>query len=64
MAGHRDHMRRRKLVQDQRGATAIEYGLIAALISLAALIAFRMLGLSLEGVFNTINAAFLGALGG
>lgn len=45
------------LFRDQRGATAIEYGLIAALISLAALIAFQMLGLSLQGVFTTINDA-------
>lgn len=57
-------MRQHHLAQDQRGATAIEYGLIAALISLAALFAFRMLGLSLEGVFNTIAEAFRGALGG
>lgn len=55
-------MRRRYLVRDQRGATAIEYGLIAALISLASLIAFQMLGLGLEGVFTRITEAFRGAL--
>ncbi len=43
---------------DERGATAIEYGLIAALISLACVIAFATLGLNLADVFNTINAAF------
>lgn len=48
------------LVRDQKGATAIEYGLIAALISLAAIIAFQMLGLSLAGVFTTINNALRG----
>lgn len=46
-----------RLIHDRRGATAIEYGLIAALIALAALIAFQMLGLSLQGVFMTINNA-------
>lgn len=46
-----------ELLRDERGATAIEYGLIAALISLACLIAFQMLGLSLEGIFTTIDEA-------
>lgn len=52
-----------RLAADARGATAIEYGLLAALISLACLIAFQSLGLTLEGVFTTINDAFSGALG-
>ncbi len=50
-------MRARKLLQDQRGATAIEYGLLAALIALACIIAFQTLGLNLATIFNTINAA-------
>lgn len=50
-------MPRTGLIKDQKGATAIEYGLIAALISLACLIAFQMLGLSLAGIFTTINDA-------
>lgn len=50
-------MTRPNLRTDQRGATAIEYGLIAALIALASLIAFRMLGLNLANIFNTINNA-------
>lgn len=50
-------MTRPNLRTDQRGATAIEYGLIAALIALASLIAFQMLGLSLANIFNTINNA-------
>lgn len=37
----------RKLVHDNRGATAIEYGLIAALIGAACVIAFTSLGLNL-----------------
>ncbi|HEY0594621.1 Flp family type IVb pilin [Sphingopyxis sp.] len=50
-------MTRIRLIADERAATAIEYGLIAALISLACLIAFQMLGLSLAGIFTTIDAA-------
>ena len=42
---------------DDAGATAIEYGLIAALISLAAIIAFQSLGLTLTGVFEAITQA-------
>ncbi|KGB53536.1 Flp family type IVb pilin [Sphingopyxis sp. SE2] len=50
-------MRERTLLKDQRGATAIEYGLIAALIALACIIAFQTLGLNLETIFTTINDA-------
>ena len=46
-----------KLIDDNAGATAIEYGLIAALISLACLIAFQMLGLNLANIFQTIANA-------
>ena len=45
------------LIDDNTGATAIEYGLFASLISLACVIAFEMLGLSLIGVFQTIADA-------
>ena len=47
-------MRIFKLKTDDTGATAIEYGLIAALIAVACIIAFRMLGLDLVNVFTTI----------
>ena len=53
-------MRMRKLHQDEVGATAIEYGLIAALISLACIIAFQMLGLNLADVFTTVANALDG----
>lgn len=49
-----------RLMTDARGATAIEYGLIAALISLACIIAFVNLGLSLTGTLNTITNAMRG----
>ena len=50
-------MRERTLLKDQRAATAIEYGLIAALIALACIIAFQTLGLNLETIFTTVNDA-------
>jgi pilus assembly protein Flp/PilA len=42
---------------NEEGATAIEYGLIAALIALACIIAFTSLGLNLAGIFDTISNA-------
>jgi len=50
-------MRLQALLQDRRGATAIEYGLIAALISVACIVAFQMLGLNLANIFTTIANA-------
>jgi pilus assembly protein Flp/PilA len=49
-----------RLLKDDRGATAIEYGLIAALISIAMIVAFVSLGLNLTGIFETITAAMGG----
>lgn len=46
-----------RFLDDERGATAIEYGLIAALISLAAILAFTALGLNLADVFNSVTNA-------
>ena len=45
-------------VKDQTGATAIEYGLIAALIAVAAIVGITATGSSIQGVFNyTANKA-------
>ena len=46
----------KKLMQNDSGATAIEYGLIAALISVAAIGAFTAVGSSLNGIFNTVSS--------
>ena len=43
-----------KLLHDDRGATAIEYGLIAALIAVAAISAFQLVGTNLSSTFNNI----------
>lgn len=50
------------LIIDDRGATAIEYGLIAALISVAFVMAFTGLGLNLADIFNSISDTLAGAL--
>jgi len=44
----------RRLMEDRSGVTAIEYGLIAALIAVAAIIAMIAVGTSLTNVFNTV----------
>jgi len=49
-----------EVMREEDGATAIEYGLIAALISLAALLAFQSLGLNLAAVFDTVTRAMGG----
>jgi pilus assembly protein Flp/PilA len=43
-----------KLLKDTGGATAIEYGLIAALIAVAAIAAFSLVGTNLSSIFNTV----------
>jgi pilus assembly protein Flp/PilA len=40
---------------DQSGATAIEYGLIAAGISIAIIVAVNNLGVTLNGTFTSVN---------
>ena len=47
----------RALIADERGATAIEYGLIAALIAVAAITAMNGLGTQLKKTFNTTSSA-------
>jgi len=44
-----------KLARDEQGATAIEYGLIAALIAVAAITAMQSLGNSLNTTFSTVS---------
>jgi pilus assembly protein Flp/PilA len=46
-----------KFLSDESGATAIEYGLIAAGIALAIIAAVNGLGTNLNGVFTSINSS-------
>lgn len=54
----------RKFLINESGATAIEYGLIAALISVAVIVGYSAVGNGLSGLFgqtgpiqNTLNSA-------
>lgn len=51
----------KRFVRDERGATAIEYGLIAALISVAIIAALTNLEDALTGTFTAITTALKGA---
>ena len=45
-------LRLRAIIRNQRGATAIEYALIASLISVAAIVGYQSLGDAIEGSYN------------
>ena len=45
----------RKMLKNTKGATAIEYGLIAALIAVAAISAMSTLGGKISTTFNTVS---------
>jgi pilus assembly protein Flp/PilA len=44
-----------KLIKSKKGATAIEYGLIAALIAVAAIAAMGNIGNNLGSTFNEVS---------
>ncbi len=44
------------LIRNEKGATAIEYGLIAALIAVAAIAAMGNIGNSLGSTFNNVSS--------
>ncbi|GAA4767849.1 hypothetical protein GCM10023219_12050 [Stakelama sediminis] len=46
----------RKFIRNSKGATAIEYGLIAALIAVAAIAAMSTLGNNLTHTFNNVSS--------
>lgn len=47
--------------KDESGATAIEYGLIAALISVAAITAMSTMGENLTSTFSTVSGKLTSA---
>jgi len=46
----------KSFLRDERGATAIEYGLIAAGISVAIIVAVNSLGSNLNSTFGNVSA--------
>ena len=43
-------------LNDESGATMIEYGLVAALVSVAAIVALQLLGSQLQIIFDTVSS--------
>ena len=52
----------KRFVQDESGATAIEYGLIAALVSVAAILALQSMGSSLNSLFTRVSTTLQSAI--
>jgi pilus assembly protein Flp/PilA len=46
----------RRMIRDNKGATAIEYGLIAALIAIAAITAMRSVGTKVTSTFTNVSS--------
>ncbi len=44
-----------RLLRDSRGASAIEYALVASLISVAAIVSFNALGYKVSGKYNQVD---------
>ncbi|MBN8551387.1 MAG: Flp family type IVb pilin [Caulobacterales bacterium] len=53
----------KQFLNDESGATAIEYGLIAALIAVVIITAVTLVGTNLETTFNNIAANLGGTVG-
>jgi len=54
----------KRLIQDEEGATAIEYGLIAGLVAVAIITALSLLGDSLNNLFSDVATQVDGATTG
>jgi pilus assembly protein Flp/PilA len=50
-----------RFLKDESGATAIEYGLIVALIAVVIITAVQTLGTNLDAAFDDVNAEIGGA---
>ena len=51
----------KRLLRDESGATAIEYGLIAGLVAVAIITALSLLGTSLDNLFSDVATQVDGA---
>ena len=47
------HLTKFRTLLTERGATAVEYGLMVALIAIVIIVAVALLGTNLSGIFNT-----------
>ena len=48
----------KRIWNDKTGATAIEYAIIASMVSIVAIGAFVLLGGSVRGYFQTVDSAY------
>ena len=53
----------KRILQDESGATAIEYGLIAALIAVAIIASLQAVGNNLSSTFGTVSTSLSNANG-
>jgi pilus assembly protein Flp/PilA len=51
----------RHVLKDSRGATAIEYALVASLIAVAAIVSMQALGGNINNTFQTVNSSVSGS---
>jgi pilus assembly protein Flp/PilA len=49
-------LRIKQFLADERGATAIEYGLLASLVALAIIASITVIGTQLSNTFNEVSA--------
>ena len=51
----------RQILRECRGATAIEYALVASLIAVAAIVSMQSLGQNVNNTFQTVNSSVSGS---
>ena len=51
----------KKFMRDEEGATAVEYGLMVALIAVAIIVTVTSIGTELNRLFGIVNAALIAA---
>jgi pilus assembly protein Flp/PilA len=51
-----------RFIRDEEGVTAIEYGLLAALIAVAIIVSATLVGEELDAVFDYIQGALAAAI--
>ena len=51
----------RKILKSEKGATAIEYGLIAALVSVVIIAALQIVGTQLKTTFSSVGSSLSSA---
>ena len=50
-----------RLLKDRVGATVVEYGLLASLISIAIILGLTSIGSSINATFDTVTKTLVGA---